>query len=538
MTVTPEPSADSDASVVPHESEETLSLSSDSVSDVLPVSEKAELPSQPQDSDSIQQNDSASTTDIGLTGLAALAEEIDGQVPSSSLLHKESENDVAAVIKSEQFDSGTVQEVSQPILPSETEEVSTPDIQESSNAVEADTEEIPSNIDGSEQPIISDSDKIETLSEETPSSTASNPAASEKNESDSNMPLDEMMRQVDSHLDTLSSSLFAESNSATEETERRIRIAEAVEAQEKAAKRKKRKRRASITAIVLMLAAALGAIFLLARSFGFEGFSFSEIGDFFYDTVFSKVFSDDNEEEDTPNDTEETKEVSNNDDAEEPTKAEKSEDTDDHTTDPNSNTTVPDTTEPNTTESTNSTPNTGTPNTNSDTTTPDTNNNTSTDSSSSDGGTSGDGSTVSSPNAGVNPSTTYKTMISNCTWQQADFVARESGGHLVTISNEEELQQVIALAEQVGASYVWLGAYRNAANAWVWVTGESFTYAPWQSGEPSRVGANGEVENYLILCKVINDGTVSWVYRDVCNDPLSLSPQSYSGKMIYIIEYD
>ncbi|MGI6014647.1 MAG: lectin-like protein [Oscillospiraceae bacterium] len=548
------PSERSDASDASSEIEEAEGqgvCSSQPDSEELPdsssISEETSAPSESQNSKERDLPDHPDTLS-GLTGLAALAEEIDGQVmPSSAAPHEEANQsdhiaELEGIDGDEAIPGSTQEELATDVDIPKPEEAP---VQEEHGTPSASEETDPTDKTGA-----TSENETEALAD----AALTNLNTPEENGTHSTLPLDKMMDQVDSHLDALSNSLFDQPDPAAvaEETARRIRIAEAAEAQEKAVKRKKRKRRASITAILLMLAAALGAILLLAHSFGFDGFSFSEIGDAFYDTVFSKIFSDKKDGEDTGDNSDTSKETPKDDDdgAQEPPIAEEQQKPDnDDTTDQksdNTGTDTPDPANPDTTEPSNSTSNTGndniTPpsnstNTNSNVTTPDSDNNTSTDSGTANGGTSGSGSSVSNSNLGSSTST-YETMLSDCTWQQADFVAKEFGGHMVTISNEEELQQVIALAEEAGASYVWLGAYRNTAGKWVWITGEAFTYAPWQSGEPSGTGTNGEAENYLILCKVVDNGTTSWVYRDICNNPLSASSQTYSGKMIYIIEYN
>lgn len=492
-----------------------------------------------------------------LTGLAALAEVLDGQpagpgetVSLSDHADGETEPHPEAAEEAESMRAPDVEPAASTSAPSEAAEAAEPAAPEVPGHVES-SDALDLSPEPEEVPV-TEAEAVSTVEAETPEehplpeSAESEESSTDSSSEKSNTPLDEMIERVDSNLDAMSNSLFSQP-SPDEEAARRQRIADAVEAQEKAKKRKKRKRRASITAILLMLAAALAAIFLLARSFGFQGFSFSDIGDAFYDSVFSKIFSNGKDDGTDNGDKTPTEDTKKEDGAEAPV-------TSDKTTEPDNTTATPDPTTPDTTatestsssnptsntETNNTTPSSNNTNSGSNSTAPSTGNHTGTDVTAPeivDGGTSGSGAAATSftPDS---TSPTYQTMVSNCTWQQADFVAREFGGHLVTISNEEEFQQVIALAESAGASYVWLGAYRNSANDWVWVTGEAFSYAPWQSGEPSGKNANGETENYLLLCKVTDNGTTSWVYNDVINNPQSTTSQSLSGKMIYIIEYN
>lgn len=141
---------------------------------------------------------------------------------------------------------------------------------------------------------------------------------------------------------------------------------------------------------------------------------------------------------------------------------------------------------------------------------------------------------TTSPSTGAK----YELVLENCSWEQAKLRCEEMGGHLATIANEEELNEVIALAEEAGAKFVWLGAKRGEDGAFKWVTGEEIDYYVWDANEPSYRDWDGTYENYLMLWKVSFTGTNEWRYNDVRNDPVSYAPNKYWGITAYICQYD
>jgi hypothetical protein len=91
------------------------------------------------------------------------------------------------------------------------------------------------------------------------------------------------------------------------------------------------------------------------------------------------------------------------------------------------------------------------------------------------------------------------------TWEQGMLAAEELGGHLATITSAAENDFVSALVQAAGgdAQRFWLGGYQTdpgtaicePASCWAWVTGETWSYAPWAPGEPNN-GVGG-TQHYL-----------------------------------------
>ena len=94
---------------------------------------------------------------------------------------------------------------------------------------------------------------------------------------------------------------------------------------------------------------------------------------------------------------------------------------------------------------------------------------------------------------------TYYFYSTPTTWYCAKLVAEQLGGHLVTISSSAENNFVKGLCAD--GSSIWMGATdKDSEGTWKWITGESFSYNNWASGEPNNDAASQEgTENYAVL---------------------------------------
>ena len=136
----------------------------------------------------------------------------------------------------------------------------------------------------------------------------------------------------------------------------------------------------------------------------------------------------------------------------------------------------------------------------------------------------------------VSHASRYELVIGDYSWSEANRDALVKGGHLVTITSQEEMNQIAAMAENAGLKYIWMGGYTSVRNGTAyghWTTGEMFAFAPWYPGEPSRNDLDGAPEFYLIFWNV--DGV--WSFNDERDDVAADLP-SYRGKMGYVIEYE
>lgn len=128
----------------------------------------------------------------------------------------------------------------------------------------------------------------------------------------------------------------------------------------------------------------------------------------------------------------------------------------------------------------------------------------------------------------------YVFHCEDVSWTEAKELAEEAGGHLVTISSQQELEEIITLAQLNKCSYVWIGCHREN-DILVWENGEEIDFYVWGKGEPSKYDSGDHVsEDYVMLWKFGGE----WVYNDSRNDPLEDYSDMYGGKIGYVVEFD
>ena len=88
---------------------------------------------------------------------------------------------------------------------------------------------------------------------------------------------------------------------------------------------------------------------------------------------------------------------------------------------------------------------------------------------------------------------TYKVYSSGMNWDEAKNWCEEQGGHLATITTEDEWNNVKSLLEKFNGVRCWLGA-ESTSGEWKWVTNEKFEFSNWSVNQPD---CSGNVEYYL-----------------------------------------
>lgn len=80
----------------------------------------------------------------------------------------------------------------------------------------------------------------------------------------------------------------------------------------------------------------------------------------------------------------------------------------------------------------------------------------------------------------------YKVIDESMTWTEAKAYCEEQGGHLATITSQEEQDFLTELAASSSKNNLWLGGETSDEGSFYWITGESFEYTNWGYGEPNN----------------------------------------------------
>lgn len=78
----------------------------------------------------------------------------------------------------------------------------------------------------------------------------------------------------------------------------------------------------------------------------------------------------------------------------------------------------------------------------------------------------------------------YRIFYDALTWEEAKAACEAKGGHLATITSEEEQQKLNLY--NAGNHKLWIGGYKSTEGQWCWVTGEPWEYENWGDGEPNN----------------------------------------------------
>jgi hypothetical protein len=145
----------------------------------------------------------------------------------------------------------------------------------------------------------------------------------------------------------------------------------------------------------------------------------------------------------------------------------------------------------------------------------------------------------------------YQLSVSGpISWTEAKGRAETSGGHLASITSLMEDSFVASVASNSSGWRFelgygpWLGGFQDPsssdfaepAGGWKWVTGELWSYAPWNQdgyGEPNNCYCNCGPENYLHY-KNISRNIPDRVWNDLTGTGTSSCPSPVS----FVIEWD
>lgn len=93
---------------------------------------------------------------------------------------------------------------------------------------------------------------------------------------------------------------------------------------------------------------------------------------------------------------------------------------------------------------------------------------------------------------------TYELYDYSLNWEEANTFCEKMGGHLVTITSEEEQNEINRLIKKGKYVRYWQGLTdKEVEGEFVYVTGETTTYSNWCAGEPNNKGN----EDYVAIMK-------------------------------------
>lgn len=72
----------------------------------------------------------------------------------------------------------------------------------------------------------------------------------------------------------------------------------------------------------------------------------------------------------------------------------------------------------------------------------------------------------------------------NIAWEEAKKRCEAKGGHLVTITSEDEMAWILRNLEVSSNDEYWIGCSMDQNGNWTWVTGEKFDYSNWADYNP------------------------------------------------------
>ncbi len=101
----------------------------------------------------------------------------------------------------------------------------------------------------------------------------------------------------------------------------------------------------------------------------------------------------------------------------------------------------------------------------------------------------------------------YQVFDESLDWFEAKKRCEALGGHLVTITSEEEQGIINKLLSKNTKDDYWIGATdEEHEGEWKWITGEEFIYTNWHTNEPNNTEyIKGEFENYVHLSTWFNN---------------------------------
>ena len=125
----------------------------------------------------------------------------------------------------------------------------------------------------------------------------------------------------------------------------------------------------------------------------------------------------------------------------------------------------------------------------------------------------------------------YSIFNDDLSWEQAKTACEKMGGHLVSVNSSGENTFLTKLISKTDKGNYWIGC-SNTSGSWKWVTGESFSFTKWASGQPS-----GGSEHYGEMYAVAKGSAGVGQWNDIAGTTSQLSFWSLRNTG-YICEFE
>ena len=103
---------------------------------------------------------------------------------------------------------------------------------------------------------------------------------------------------------------------------------------------------------------------------------------------------------------------------------------------------------------------------------------------------------------------TYTVVDQACTWLEAEDYCEQHGGHLASITSQEEWEQAKAAMQADGHKVFWIGGTRSNDGSFSWIDGSPWGFTAWASTEPNNNDGEGGSENFTAVYLV--KGSLEW----------------------------
>ena len=132
---------------------------------------------------------------------------------------------------------------------------------------------------------------------------------------------------------------------------------------------------------------------------------------------------------------------------------------------------------------------------------------------------------------------TYALYDISSTWNEAKEMCEDFGGHLITVTSDEEQKIVDSLIINGTKNSYWMGGFKVNGKM-QWITDEDFNYSNWSYWQPDNYTGN---ENALMVYRNKNPNNKTDVgeWNDLCEDG-TCNRESFFGKenLGFICEFE